>query len=800
MNETLSVGVKELIQFACSTGDLVREGPAGPTAREGIAAHKRIQAERHKDEEVEVALSTHYIKDDVSIKISGRVDLINKTDTPPILTEIKSTYVALEHLSESVVTQYWNQLRIYAALFLLNRDNDEDVTLDAQSDDCHLRLLIINLRNSEVQTAFLKESRAQLIAFLDDAITTWLAWQKRLARHREAMRLSATTLKFPFPDYRQGQYQMAANVYRSLRDGDHLMCEAPTGTGKSISAVFPACKALAEQHVQQICYLTAKNSGKQAAAAALALLRQSGFDVVALTISSKRLTCHCQNSTCELMPDGRCPRTVGFYDRLPEAREDLLDRRLLDGDTIDRVAHQHNVCPFELSLQMVRYADFVICDYNYVFDPLVKLISLIDNADTIGFLVDEAHNLADRSRAMYSARLNTAQLREIVAICENELASIASAAKSLDRKLSSIASSFESLPASTNELPGGLMKQLDKAVQAILESEVAAASLPSEQKFKVWEVLRELMRSQVIGTMFDHQHRLFVDEFKSGRRRNIQLDLSCIDASRFVGKTFEQLHAAVVFSATLRPYHFHMDMLGLPETVTALSLPPVYKPEQTGCYLCTWIDTRFHSRQKSGEDLVQLIHSVINARSGNYLVFFPSYQYMQTIAAAFGTRFPGTRILVQDRDSSSSERESFLKNFEKAGCTLGFAIMAGVYGEGLDYQGDALIGTIIVGTGLPGYDLKMQERKDSLDTEGYNGFDYAYRFPGFVRVLQAAGRVIRSESDKGVVILVDPRFNTQFYRRMFPSNWQATQCDQQDALDHQLCEFWCGSKRESAIT
>ena len=800
MSELLSVGVKELIQFACSTGDLVREGPAGPTAREGIAAHRKIQSERDSEDEAEVSLSILYRKDDVTIKISGRVDLLRRDSSLPVLTEIKSSYVALTHIPESVVAQYWNQLWMYAALLLLERDSDNKPHTPAEINECCLRLLILNLRNQQVHTDSVTVSREQVLAFLDDVVTTWLIWQKQLARHRHSMRESATNMNFPFPDYRQGQYQMAANVYRSLRDGDRLLCEAPTGTGKSISAVFPACKALAEQHIEQIVYLTAKNSGKQAASSAMLLLSHAGLEAVVLTISSKRLTCHCQTGSCELMSDGRCPRTVGFYDRLPAAREDLLNARLMDATTIDRVAQQHNVCPFELSVQMVRYADVIICDYNYVFDPLVKLVSLIDNANSIGFLIDEAHNLADRSREMYSGRLNTAQARQVGAICNDSLPLVARTAKSLQRKLSSIASSFDTLPASTNELPDGLLKLVDKAIQAVVESDVTASSLSSDEKFAVWEWFRELMRAQVIGTLFDNKHCLFVDQYKSGRFKNTVIDISCIDASGYVGKTFDQLHSAVVFSATLRPYHFHLDMLGLPDTVTALSLPPVFDTAQTGCYVCTYVDTRFNARRDSEQQLVELIHSVFSAKPGNYLVFFPSYKYMQSIAAAFDERFPHTEILLQERDASVVDRESFLQNFEAGGSTLGFAIMAGVFGEGIDYHGDALIGAIIVGTGLPASDLKLRQRKESLDAEGYNGFDYTFRFPGLVRVLQAAGRVIRSESDKGVVVLVDPRFNTHFYRRLFPSNWRINQCDDQQTLNNRMEEFWSIADQRADLT
>lgn len=792
MAETLSIGVKELIQFACSTGDLVREGPAGPTAAEGIAAHKRIQMERTSDQEVEVSLSAIYSKDGVDVKVSGRLDLLDRHASPPVVTEIKSSYVAPAFIPESVKSQYWNQLRIYAALLLLDGEHasTDSSLLRAQNSECCMQLLIINLRDQHIHTDSITCSREELMAFLDDALSIWIAWQKRMNQHRQAMRSSASKLQFPFPGYRKGQYQMAAMVYRSFRDGDHLLCEAPTGTGKSISAMFPACKALAEQQIRQVVYMTAKNSGKQAAAVALTLLQQSGLEAAVLTISSKRLTCHCQNTSCELMPDGRCPRTVGFYDRLPDAREALLGSRVMDAGTIDRVAREHNVCPFELSIQMVRYADIIVCDYNYVFDPLVKLISLIDNASHTGFLLDEAHNLADRSREMYSARLKSSQAREIASICADELPLIASAAKSLNRKLSKIASGFDVLPASATELPDGLMKLVDKAMQAIMEGEVSTAPLTSERKIKVWEWFRELVRAQVVGQMFDRQHRVFVDQSKSGRHRTVQLDLSCIDASCYVGKTFAQLHAAVIFSATLKPYHFHLDMLGLTETVEALSLPPVYSPEQTGCYLCTWIDTRYRSRKGSAENLVNLIHTVVSARPGNYLVFFPSYEYMQSIAAAYVDRFSDALVVVQQKDTNAADREAFLENFVPSGNTLGFAIMAGVYGEGLDYQGDALIGAIVVGTGLPGYSLQQQQRKDSLDSDGYNGYDYTYRFPGFVRVLQAAGRVVRSESDKGVVVLVDPRFNTQFYKRMFPSNWQARQCDNQHGLSENLSEFW----------
>ena len=846
----VKLGVKDLVYFACRTGDLHADAIAGPTAREGQLTHQKLQSLKTSTQQSEVSLKATLAIENDSVVLGGRVDLVDIAAATPEIIEIKSTYVNPEHLAPSVLELHWAQLKVYGYLYSLSglpaeagskqSDAETDTGAAAQSapgkeaketaeqsgrvlKGIRLQLACHNLLDEKTYRDSREFDVAELSAFTKAAVHRYLQWYRQVEASRSKMRTSATAMDFPFPHFRSGQYQMAASVYLTIKNHSRLLCEAPTGTGKTISTLFPACKALAEGHASQIVYMTAKTSGRQAAFAAIGKLQDAGLQATSLVIHSKVQACHCQNGTCERDQDGRCPRTIGFFDRLPEAREKLLSLATLDHQQIDRVATEFELCPFELALQMLDWVDIVVCDYNYVFDPLVRLASFAERESRIALLVDEAHNLSDRARGMYSASLSQRQNQEISRYYKRINPQLAKAVNALNRAIARIVKLHDSPDVALTEAPdavtravykclelvelqgqspeavqprspatsknetAGLFDNLDesepeKSEAVTADVQAAGSSWPAE----VREWYKELFRYRVIEELFSDNHRTLV---LAAEKDDLTLKLSCIDASDRLAKSFSRVHSAAVFSATLRPQEYFVNTLGLTDQVETLTLASPFATENLLSPVCSWIDTRYHARRHSAPDLVDLIESVYSARAGNYLVFFPSYAYMQEIHQLFCETHSNIPAIIQERSGVES-RADFLAHFAQDNATLGFAIMGGVFGEGVDYQGDQLVGAIVVGTGLPGISLQQKLLSEHFTANNLDGFDYAFRYPGFTRVLQTAGRVIRSESDIGVVVLADARFKTSFYKSLFPAHWRAEYCDRAGQLETLLADFW----------
>ncbi len=843
------LGVKDLVYFACRSGDLHADVVAGPTAREGHLTHKKLQSLKTSTQQAEVSLKATLEIDGDRVVVGGRVDLVDRVAGIPEIIEIKSTYVDPVHLTPSVLELHWAQLKVYGYLFSLSgltegatevrkhNDNEEETETSVSQDTVtkcseepgegacsvvRLQLACHNILDDKTYRDSREFDVAELSAFTHAALHRYLQWYRKVEASREVMRTSANEMEFPFPHFRAGQYQMAASVYLTIKNRSRLLCEAPTGTGKTISTLFPACKALAEGHVSQIVYMTAKTSGREAAFSAIQKLQDAGLQATSLVIHSKVQACHCQNGSCERNDDGRCPRTIGFFDRLPAAREKLLSLATLDHLQIDRVATEYKLCPFELALQMLPWVDLVVCDYNYVFDPLVRLTSFVERENRIALLVDEAHNLSDRARGMYSAALSRRQNQEVIKYCKQINPQLAKATKALNRSIAGIFKQHDSKEVVLMEAPAAVTRSVYKCLELLeLQSQPSATALSGAHTLRenetaelfgspddteegdsgkpevagaggawppeVREWYKELFRYRVIEELFSDNHRTLV---LSVEPDDLVLRLSCIDASDRLAKSFSRVHSAAVFSATLRPQEYFINTLGLADSAQTLTLASPFATENLLSPVCSWIDTRYHARQQSARELVELIKSVYSARAGNYLVFFPSYAYMREIHELFCETHPRVPAVIQERSGAAS-RADFLAHFAQDNAMLGFAIMGGVFGEGVDYQGDQLVGAIVVGTGLPGIGLQQKILSEHYVANDLDGFDYAFRYPGFTRVQQTAGRVIRSESDVGVVVLVDARFNSSFYKSLFPEHWSPQFCAKAGQLDTLLADFWC---------
>ncbi len=769
MSNSVSVSITELVQLSCATGDLVNTGPPGPTALQGQRAHKKLQKERSEDQQAEVKLESIFEFEGWSIKLGGRVDLLDEVQRPPQIIEIKSCLAAPDKLPESQRAQHWAQLYFYGYCKLNNQ----------KLDSIKLSLHWINLNDNSLVTEDRKLSRHELQEFCEPALRRFLQFHVLIKNHRLGAINSAKSLTFPFADFRPGQRHMATAVFRCIRDKGRLISEAPTGIGKTISTLFPAIKAMGETHTERIFYLTAKNSGRQAADQAVKSLRHNGLAISSVQLSAKQQLCHCSNGSCDRTDDGFCPLTLGFFDRLPAAREELIKLQHIDTDALDAAAHKHQVCPFELALQLVPWMDLVICDYNYVFDPLVRLTQVVESASKICLLIDEAHNLVDRARNMYSADLSKQDCRAAIKI-SNTQPVLAKRFASLDRAITRYTS--EATEPSVEELsPLAISRAVAKCITEFGEP-LNGSTLPPE----LGEWFKTLYRYAVIDELYGEHHRTIASQ----KNKDRQIKLACLNATDKLLTSFSSFQSVVCFSATLSPSHVYQSNLGLPVGTLHQQLNSPFDSDQLGCYICSDIDTRYAARKASTPTLIKIIEQLYRVKPGNYLVFFPSYAYLNDVYDLFKQQHPDIPVAAQTRTTDPEERAVFRKIFEQAGDVLGFAILGGVYSEGVDYIGESLLGAVVVGTGFPAVDTELQLVKTDYEQQGLDGFDYAFKYPGMTRVLQAAGRVIRSETDRGVVILADRRFNQAFYRQLMPSLWCLESLKKHSELTPALEKFW----------
>ncbi|WP_444913067.1 ATP-dependent DNA helicase [Microbulbifer sp. PAAF003] len=800
--ETLNLSVGELVAFSCRSGDLIREPTSGPSAQEGIRAHQKLQNQRPKGAEAEYKLKTQIDWMEQQVTLSGRVDIFHpKSDLhkPAQLDEIKTTYLPPSKLPEAAKKLHWAQLKIYGYCHLVNEGATDG------TDTVALQVVWYNLKERKAYTECIEYPFSELETFTLEALTKYLCWHRAWQEHRQQLIDTAKQLAFPFPQYRPGQRQLAVEAYRCFRDGGELVAEAPTGTGKTISTLFPAIKAIGEEKLDQLVYLTAKNSGRQMVRETIEALQASGLQLSLLEIQAREKTCACNLGLCTRDDDGICPRTRGFYDRLPVAMDALLGRPQLTPKEIADVADQQQICPFELSLQILPWVDLVVCDFNYVFDPLVRLTSFQDQRNRRALLVDEAHNLIDRAQEMYSAKLSRRDSRRAANACKGHSPTLRRSIQSLVRAIENwikrlqevgvaqSRSTFEGgevwVTAATGEAENP--ESVSRAVQKVLStvSQLIESSQSPPEEIAEW--LRSVYRYAVIEQELCGQHKVVtrvIDRDTPWQEQEIKL--LCLNAAQFLQRSYQQNQAAILFSATLRPASYIYSQLGVEHESPYLRLPSPFQPQQQGVFLCPYIDTRYQARDRSIENLVDIISRTFYSRAGNYLVFFPSYRYLEQVAESFKARFPEVSLLQQLPGQGETERAEFLSGFNEGNKSLGFAIMGGIFGEGIDYVGEKLVGTIIVGTGLPQVNVERELQRDAAETTGIHGFDIAYRYPGMTRVLQTAGRVIRSESDRGVIILVDSRFSEPFYWQLFPKHWQPAVCRNTDQLTGNLEQFW----------
>ena len=771
MVDSLKLGIRQLAEFCCRSGDLGFDGGPGVKAQEGLRTHQAIQKRYRKQATAEYRIVTEIDIDEFRVELGGRIDLLFEHETPPRIEEIKTVYSFMNQFSESFEEAHWAQAKCYAACYALQSDDDQ----------LGVSLNYVNLFNHQEHRQEQIFQRDELQAFLLAVLKQYIAWHKLIDSQHRVTLASARQLDFPHVDYRKQQRAFAAHIYRTIQQQKQLLVEAPTGSGKTISTLFPAVKAIGEELIDQIVYLSAKTSGQKQALEAIELMVERGLQISYLVIQAKSKCCACnEENTPEINAEGKCLRTIGFFDRLDEARESLVKQRHLNPAVVRATADQYQLCPFELTLQMLPWVDVIIADFNYVFDPQVQLSYFKTDSKRKVLLIDEIHNLVDRARSMHSATLTRREIRQ--ALKADKDPDVVKALGRVKRALDKHSNTQTDDEQVSDESPQALAKTIrrfsdDIGIRLFNNKHVSALTL---------EFSKSLFRYQCIHNLYHNHHRTIATRAVAQRR----IKLLCLNALEYLKNIYPLFHSVCGFSATLSPYHYFLQALGFDEQTQVLRLDSSFPADRLSVNICSFADLRYRQRDDYIDLICDTIQRCYQNRQGNYLVFFSSYYFMDRVYSRFVQRFADIDTMLQAPSSDDNQRQTFLDQLFHRDNTLGFAIMGGIFAEGIDYRGDALIGAIVVGAGLPQANTEQQLIQQDFERLNLNGFDFAFRYPGLIRVQQSAGRVIRSESDRGVIILLDRRFAQSAYRQYYPPYWQPQHCQTLEQLDESLARFW----------
>lgn len=742
---------------------------------EGIRAHQKIQRQRPEGYRAEVPVSMEVETADLILVVAGRIDGVVESDRTVIVEEIKSTTKDLKTIEKTPDPCHWGQAKVYA--YLLARVQELKTVI--------VRLTYCHLDTGDTLERVEEFTRDDLEIFFQELIDRYLKWATTLVRWRHLRNAAILSADFPFMPYRTGQRSMAVAVYRTLRDGGQAIIQASTGIGKTMAVLFPAIKTLGEGHTDRIFFLTARNTGKASAINALNILQEAGLRLKRVSLTAKDQICFCPEATCN--PES-CSYASGHFDRLPEALDDAFLRDNLDRSAIEAVAQSHGVCPFELSLELSRWADCIICDYNYAFDPRVYLKRFFEEENgAYAFLVDEAHNLVDRSREMFSADLRKSDFLELRRAVKNYLPGVYRAAGKINTWMLDVRKRIQQ--AGGFQYEAQLPEGLEPLLRVFLK--VAERWLAKNQSTPY----REIVMDRYFETSgFLRVWDQFDDSYVTCRQatgKELQVKLFCLDPSSHLKSALRRSRSVIFFSATMTPARYFQGILGCEPAAAMLAIPSPFPRKNLKVFIASGISTYYAQRKQSVDRIVALVRSFIHPKIGNYLCFFPSYEYMAMVVDRFVESGGDTQILVQAREMDDTGRARFLDRFSTQNdqTMVGFAVMGGIFGEGIDLVGERLSGAVIVGVGLPAICPERDLIRRYFDRRG-TGFDVAYRFPGINRVLQAAGRVIRTDQDRGVLLLVDQRFCRPSYKGLLPDQWETAVVGSERQLENRLKRFW----------
>ena len=754
----IELSVHQLVDFLLRTGDIDNRVFNRSSQTEGSRLHSVYQSAQGKNYISEYPLRQTFVVDNIEITLQGRADgIIKKSKKDYIIDEIKTTVIELEDFRKENLDWHLGQAKCYAYMF------------------AHA----LNLETIGVRLTYIKQGRgskklideyhfykSELERDVYGYLESYLEFYHIIMRLSEERDASIKELKFPFRNYRKGQKELSKYVYGVAVNKGKLFIEAPTGIGKTMSTIFPYVKYLVEDDKSKIFYLTAKATGKENAHKALNILKDNGLNISDIIITSKEKICFCKGKSCN--PD-ECPFTKGYYNKIKEIiKESILRYDDFDYETICHIANKYSVCPFELELDLSLFCDVIVCDYNYVFDPISYMKRYFDE-DSSHYLalVDEAHNLVDRSKEMYSASISkTLFLKAKDGQKSIQNRKIKNALARINKIFIDYETRFEFGQTKVDDFSDEVYKEFNHFITVYQEVSKEHNKDVSKELTDLYIEINKFMK---ISELILERFLLYVDKAD----KNLTLKIYCLDASRFIAGTASSLNSTVFFSATLSPMPYYMDVLGGNKNSDPnIILSSPFPSENLKLLIAPKISTRYKNRDTSYQDVANYLRTFVSAKKGNYFIYLPSYEYLEKILPII--EFDDeVDVFIQKKDMSEQEKNDFLSHFQanNVKTTIGLAIIGGAFGEGIDLVGDSLIGVAIVGIGLPKINFESNQVVEYYKENEINGFNYAYTYPGINKVMQAVGRLIRTENDRGVALLIDERYMWNDYKSLFKKEW-----------------------------
>ncbi len=779
--ERIKISVRNLVEFILRSGNLDnrRTSVADREAmQKGSRIHRKIQKQMKASYKAEVPLKWEEEYSDFIIEIEGRADGIIDDEEECVIDEIKGVYRDLYFLEEPVPV-HKAQAMCYAYFYAGQKKLSK---MEVQMTYCHLETEEIKRFREEFSFSYLKK-------WFEDLLSEYYKWANFQYQRRIERRQSMESLEFPYP-YRKGQKELVSGVYHTMRTEKQLFIQAPTGIGKTMAAIFPAVRAVGEGYGDKIFYLTAKTITRTVAEEAFHILKEKGLSYKTISITAKEKLCLCEETDCN--PE-KCPYAEGHFDRVNAAVFEILNAKdtYLREDLLEQ-AEKYRVCPYEMCLDISSWVDAVICDYNYVFDPNVYLRRFFSDGvkgDYL-FLIDEAHNLVERGRKMYSAVLCKEDFLETAKIVKEHSAKLYKILKKCNRMMleykrecdeCTVMENIAGLSLQLMNLLGEMENFLEKEHEEKVQKAVLEFSFSVRHFLNMYDIADE---NYVIYSHYDDEQRFLITLYCVNPRRNLQ---ECLNKGR----------GAVFFSGTFLPLPYYRSLFSERRDDYAICASSPFLRENLKLLVACDVSSKYTRRGVSEyEKMAEYIYELAAGKQGNYMVFFPSYRMLEDIYEIFRNKTEERQFevscILQSSNMTEQEREEFLEAFQEnsAKTLIGFCVMGGIFSEGIDLTGERLIGAAIVGTGLPQVGCEREILKNYYDEKAQNGFAYAYRYPGMNKVLQAAGRVIRTKEDRGVVLLLDERFLQREYLELFPQEWQSYERCTVGNAGQKIRAFW----------
>lgn len=759
----VKLSVRKLVEFIFRHGDLNNRFASNVKAIEGTKVHKKLQDRykvifykkeniRNYNSEVPLKYETEY--GEFIFLVEGRADGIIVKNNCTIIDEIKTVSIPLNTIDQNYNPVHMAQAMCYGYIYGVQNNLKK----------IYIQLTYYNIEDKKIKFIKKQFTLKELKVFFTSVLNRYYRWAEFESKWSCIRNASIHKLQFPFKSYRKGQRNMAITVYGTIRDGKRLFAQAPTGIGKTISTIFPSLKSMEKNITSKIFYLTAKTITRTTAENTVKMMLDKGLRLKTLTITAKEKICFKDEIICT--PE-ECKFAKGHYDRVNDAIFCILNKEdLITGDKVCLYSKKFKVCPFELSLDLALFCDFIICDYNYAFNPKVYLKRFFEdgNGEYI-LLIDEAHNLVDRSRDMLSAEIYRKPFLHIKKFVKDDVKLLKSLNK-INSYMIKLKRGFEDVYFQKDklvELYFMLRNFSYKVEKWMIEN---PKSEGYDQVLKVYFDANSFIK---IGDMYDSNFVTYMENIED----DIKIKVLCLDSSVLLDKMMEKAQSAVLFSATLSPIKYFKKILGGREDDYNITIQSPFKPQNRLILISSDISTVYKNREESYMPISKYLNEVVMRKKGNYMAFFPSYYYMECVYKLFINMYPEINTVIQKPGMSEQEKEKFLMNFKEKveKPFIAFAVLGGTFSESIDLKGNKLIGTMIIGVGIPQICFERNIIKKYFDKKSKHGYEYSYMYPGMNKVMQAAGRVIRTENDRGIIFLMDRRFLNNDYKKLFPAEW-----------------------------